>query len=1700
MKKILIFSLLAICLIMPIFAVTANGADGAVVYVGGTGDGHYDTLLEAANALSAEGGGTIVITTAVNNPTGSGNGTTLPQNTPLVITSVYDGVNYADSGAALGIGAALKLQSAVTFQNIKLVQNETTANIGLIYAQGNRLEIGEGVTTLANSNGVYTSIYGGGPSKSTSRTNTVVINSGNWENVYGGSYSGDTDTTANITVNGGTLKNIYGGSRSGTFAGNANVTMTGGTVTTLTSAGNYLGTFNGNATLNITGGTHNLVSGGNYGVSGQDTPFEGNILVNISGNAVVNKNIYSGGYYNGASMKADSVINIFGNARIKSNVYGGGGYASVTQKTDAGFKVNVYGNAQIKKDDGSLSYVLGGKWSTNDLIGNTHVTVSENAYIQGNVHGGNLGKKMIGNSYVSVSGGTVTNLVSGGNQNGTFNGNATVEISGGEVGIVCGGIYGSSDSTFDGDVTVRIFGNAVVNQSVYGASCSSKVSFKGNVSIDVYGNAHLKRHLYGASDSGTTELGDKGIVIKLRENAKFTKPSDNNTIICGASYKGEVKGNVSIEVSDNAYVPGSVYGGGYGCTLTGNSLVTINGGEVKINFTAGSRNGTVDGNTTVVANGGKVGYYSASEVYGIIASGAKVTDTVYGKMTGVGTVILNGADVAGEIGLGYAESGSITLKSGKFGFVSGDVIVDLSDGGTLYAAGNLKATDFTGGGKLVLNAFSKITVDEFNGTVDLEIEDGNPVHNQVYLSVNDVNSAGEVNYLGDDGDIVAEISGDVKNYVLKLDGLGDKITVKITYYNPQGTDKTQPKLVIYKGMLTSTDKTKLSYENSVVDGKNCATVTVNPGLHYAKVYYGNGASDYFVKYFYVSGEKSELAYDLPFEPYVENSYMETRQTHLTDEVLAHFSISNLLNYKRPQTPSFTNEEIFNRRAFLTNEEVCGFVDYLGEKSPYCYVFYPYSLSPMGNRSPVLVFTVDEIPAGTTFEEIGAIVRGNGIREILMITGGVHGNEPTGVEGTLSFAYELTEDYGKEVLDKFGAIVIMPLVSPDNTQRFMRMTADGINPARHMVANTLNSTQTFIKTYTNFMPTVFVECHEDTGSLIPDESDYSIEQLDDLNIKFTGLRNSPLYDPADYVGGKSSEAVLEETAVQIMLDAIKATKERTNLRASVYPQVGCNPGTGKDYPQIRGSYSFLIECMRIWSGKVRYERSVFAMTEALKSLVNEFISYDGQLAEDVYEQRSRVAATTDFDENNLFSLRTVESGQTKVSMPRPSIYVDGTYKDPDGVKYYTLIDSVTKTRPLPTAYVISADDDYIEEILQVLDWHGIKYTEIKKGSTLTLRKYSGGYANVSIGDAAAVTFENGAYAVTLNTSDAYLIAYLFEPDSYPYVNAEETTISFAHMGYIADGDEFYRSEVDDVYLDIAELEVLGKITHASITVGSDLAVNAFASLKDKTSASVRFTVDGEQIVIDECVFDTENGLYRFTLSKMPPQAMTSNVNIELIIDGATVSEVKNWTVRKYCDELISSTAEKLGISENAKNALDTLVADILAYGAAAQKYTGFVDDLHPLANAGIESQTKFVELSESDAACTGNGANEVKFIAVGVRFDSVNKIFFKFISTDVSNVKIAIDGSEYVAADFEQVAEDTYIVYSRPIPATSFDDIITAVAYVNGAEVQMVKYSIASFVYEMQNDKTGDTLTNTALLARRLYVYGISAKSYVSIGG
>ncbi len=1083
-----------------------------------------------------------------------------------------------------------------------------------------------------------------------------------------------------------------------------------------------------------------------------------------------------------------------------------------------GFMLTVGEGVTCTTNGDALAYpvIYGGKYN-GAHTGDAHVVIKGGTWR--GVYGGNYSNSFTGNTQIDFLGGTVLYALSGGSYTGNFSGNTTVNIGGsavmafntvssiniGVTGVTTGdGVQGTSGEelyTHTGDVDINIFGNAKVYSNILGAAARADVTTKGDISIDIYGDAEIYRHIYGGGWYGNTETNKNGIVVTVRENAAVSIPSAS-AYVCAGSQERTTKGIGKVIVKDNAIIAGNVCAGGNSGIFEGEVTAEIYGGKVTANFTAGTRIGTVQGNTTTVAYGGKIGY-NASGNFSLRGNGGYASATSYGKVTGIATVVLNGADVAGAVTLGGA-TGTVTLKSGKAGSIADKAYIDLDNGGNLHLGGSVTASDFVGGGTLTLTAAGSIVSDKMSGEITLLIE-GTPTAT-TYITVNDPASDATVNYSSVLDEIFSkEVSDRTVKYSVSYPERYETTTVRVYYYNPNGIDETQPKLVMYKGLSPSNNKVKVTLTESVEDTKAYAEAALEPGVYYYKVYYGASGADYHIKYFYVSGKVQTLTFDQPYEPYAENSYMEQYTATTTDEVLNNFlTTATIDGYTPLDTPTLKNHSA--DRAFMSNAELCAYVDALDAECDYLHVYYPFEDSEMGNKYPILVFTKDEIPADASFDDVGEIVRGGGIREILMVSGGVHGNEPAGSEGVTAFANLLAGEYGGTTMDSFGAIVLIPSVSVDNAQRFKRNNESAINPQRDLLQLTGKATQNQVYVYKTFMPTVYIDCHTDTGTLTVLESDYSVSyssanslsHLDDAVIRYSSVFNSPIIDINGIVDG--SAPVSEQIGLKINVAAIETLK-KMGLRSGFYYAPNAMPNTSWVYAQARGSYGFLIESMRIWSGKDRYERSVYSIMQAIKAIADEVASYNGALAENV--SRGRAAAViNEFSEDNIFAKKTSISGNLYFETPRLAIYLDGTVKGTDTVKI-THHDTVSDFIAMATAYVIPSDAKNIDTILELLDMHGIKYVKIRAGATMLLRKYEGldtvnsGAEAVTIAEAQSVTFENGAYVVTLDTSDSYLITYLFEPDSYPYTLSTDHMHSLVNMGYLTDTDELYRSEVSQI---------------------------------------------------------------------------------------------------------------------------------------------------------------------------------------------------------------------------------------------------------------------------------------------------------------
>ena len=473
----------------------------------------------------------------------------------------------------------------------------------------------------------------------------------------------------NCKVNG----TVFGGGDESAVTGSTFVTLKGNTeVGGSVYGGGNMANVGGNTLVNLTGGIiENDVYGGGCGTDTYD-------VTTGTGTDAVTKT-----YYNPLSgiVQGNTTVTVSG-GHVVRNVYGGGAMGSVgvferessndanmpgeiTGLTSGGKCTVTISGGQIGPDDMTMPTFAGmvfgaGRGESRDTlvypnlprviyVNNTEVNINAGAQIKGSVYGGSESGHVLGDTHVTVNGGTIGN---GDSESGTpcahwdydldglvydkYAGTSTYDSKGGATtatdghtfyGNVFGG--GSGYTPYAPGKWVRsagvVRGNTLVE--IKGGNIQSNV-YGGNECTDVWGSCTVNMedgtigvprsatdvaalptigHVYGAGK------GDKRVLFNTWTNVASTSVNIQGGTVYGSVYGGGEDGHVlgdavtTIEeatdktiVIGNDYISddasrwdGNVFGGGQGSASALTAGVVA--GNVTLNVTSGDIKGSVYG-------------------------------------------------------------------------------------------------------------------------------------------------------------------------------------------------------------------------------------------------------------------------------------------------------------------------------------------------------------------------------------------------------------------------------------------------------------------------------------------------------------------------------------------------------------------------------------------------------------------------------------------------------------------------------------------------------------------------------------------------------------------------------------------------------------------------------------------------------------------------------------------------------------------------------------------------------------------------------------------------------------------------------------------------------------------------------------------------------------------------------------------------
>lgn len=403
----------------------------------------------------------------------------------------------------------------------------------------------------------------------------------------------------------------------------AAVTVTGPITETEITGNSDTGTASGN-TLNVTDASLDSTGIRIYGgtVSGGESGDASNNTVNVTNTQVSQAEIYGGQSRLGAT---NNNTVIFDSSSTAAAVYGAyGNTASGNHVESAGTSNFLYGGRSYTNNSGnsvlvtggSVQYTLSGSQADNGSAADNTVEIRDGTF--GVVYGAQ--GKGVENNSVTMSGGTVSQMISGGYNNQPEGSAVNNKV------VMTGGAVTSSGDT-ESVVPVVSGGWAI-----YGTADQNSVEISKAVSIA------------GSVAGGWSYLGDvTNNVVKISSGSVGGIVAGGYTIGKGA------EGN-TVELSGTADVSGNIYGG-YALHQMDNPLT----GEAA----AGDAS-----KNTVTINGGTVG----------VADSTESSDTVFGGYSASGEAVSNiltvsGGDLIGHVTSGYGKTGAsdntLTMTGGS---------------------------------------------------------------------------------------------------------------------------------------------------------------------------------------------------------------------------------------------------------------------------------------------------------------------------------------------------------------------------------------------------------------------------------------------------------------------------------------------------------------------------------------------------------------------------------------------------------------------------------------------------------------------------------------------------------------------------------------------------------------------------------------------------------------------------------------------------------------------------------------------------------------------------------------------------------------------------------------------------------------------------------------------------------------------------
>lgn len=299
--------------------------------------------------------------------------------------------------------------------------------------------------------------------------------------------------------------------------------------------------------------------------------------------------------------------------------------------------------------------------------------------------------------------------------------------------------------------------------------------------------------------------------------------------------------------------------------------------------------------------------------------------------------------------------------------------------------------------------------------------------------------------------------------------------------------------------------------------------------------------------------------------------------------------------------------------------------------------------------------------------------------------------------------------------------------------------------------------------------------------------------------------------------------------------------------------------------------------------------------------------------------------------------------------------------------------------------------------------------------------------------------------------------------------------------------FFKDAAEAAFFTVPEFT---EFTGAQPTLNDKIDLTYFANITEADRARGDITMSFQLKNVEGAVPEVVNGVlvgneYKFNVGVLP-QNMNQTI-VATLKAGDELLGVKEYSITEYV---------KNKIAKGATGTLKTLLLDMLAYGAEAQKvalgaeYGTLPTEGVDMTDASASQVENAVDATVFDASA--NNSSAYKWTAVTLVLKDKVNIRYKFYTENATGLKVSVNGVELAPVADTAKGEGYYYVDFDQIDPAMYDDAFTATFVVDSsAQANTLTYSVGSYVAR----KYASATTEKALI-EKLYNYGCSAKAYI----